>query len=70
MQADIRPTVLAPVSTTLAISYRRLQRHRRLFIAGVIGNGEQLIAGVVDASDEHKFGNMSANFRKNLTRPH
>ncbi len=55
MQADIRPTVLAPESTTLAISYRRLQRHRRLFIAGVIGIGEQLIAGVVDTGDEHKF---------------
>jgi hypothetical protein len=36
------------------------------FIASVVDNGEQLIAGVVVTGDEYKIVNISANFCKNL----
>jgi hypothetical protein len=48
----------SPVSMTPAIIYRRKQRHRR-----------QFIAGVVDTGDKQKIVKISANFYKNLKRP-
>ncbi len=33
------------------------------FFARVVDTAEQLITGVVDTIDKHKFANISANFR-------
>ena len=38
------------------------------FFAGVIDTAEQLITGVLDTSDEHKFANISENFRKKFKK--